>query len=99
MKMGATRSPCPYDAAARHALQKIQNNPHAAHMGRNLLQHLQDLATHGELAQREPSDVATRSRQASDEPAAERIVNIREDDRNDAGRPRYRQQWQWAGAQ
>ena len=68
-------------------LIKIQNDRHTTHLGRHLLEHLQYLPAHGELAQRESGDVAARPGQARDEPAADWIVDLREDDRNIAGGP------------
>src|SRR6516225_11900814 len=65
-------------------LLKIQNDRHTIHLGCHLLQHLEDLPAHRELAQRESSDVAAGSSEARDEPAADWIVDLREDDRNGA---------------
>src|SRR5262245_30535991 len=68
-------------------LLKIQNDRYTIHLGCHLLEHLEDLPAHRELAQRESSDVAARSSEARNEAAADWIVELREDARNGASRP------------
>jgi hypothetical protein len=73
-------------------LIEVQNNRHSAHLRCHLLEHLQELPAHRELTLREAGDVAARPVQVRDEPAINRIVDLREDDRNVAGRPLQGQQ-------
>jgi hypothetical protein len=63
-------------------------------MTRNLLKHLQQLPGHRILGHGEAGDIAAGARQAGDEAGADRIGNLRENDRDAAGLQQQRLQRQ-----
>src|SRR6516225_4962847 len=61
---------------------RVEQEDYPVNAWRNLLKQLQPFSSHCRLHKDETGDVATRSREARDEVAADRIDNVYEDDRD-----------------